>query len=43
MFRLSDPQAMIFSACAWMPKAKRERCAASWAGVFRDKALQILR
>jgi len=43
MFRRSDPQALLFSACAWMPKTKQERCAASWAGVFREKSLPILR
>lgn len=43
MFRPSDPQRCLFDAGGLLPREKRERCAKSWAGPFREKALPILR
>jgi hypothetical protein len=41
MFRRSDSQNLLFSACAWLPKDKQERFAARWEGMFREKAMPI--
>lgn len=43
MYRPSDPQKPLFDAGGLLPPEKRERCEKSWAGVFRRKALPILR
>jgi len=43
MYRPSDPQRSLFDARGLLPDEKRRRCEETWAGVFRDKALPILR
>lgn len=43
MFRPTDPQKLLFDAGGLLPPDKQARCEKSWAGVFRRKALPILR